>query len=162
MTGNWKLRVLPHYEQAVHTIQSRGITVNGCFILGLDGDTEETFDATYEFAERVGLFEIQITVLTPFPGTPLYARLLREGRILSPGAWERCTLFDVNFVPSGMSPERLQQGLVDLAKRLYDPDFVQARRDKFFEALYAARQNVGPGMPEEWLPRAHNGHAPAA
>lgn len=148
LRGNWKLRVASRYEQAVRAIQSRGITVNGCFILGLDGDTQATFDAIYDFADRVGLFEVQLTVMTPFPGTPLYERLLREGRILRPGAWERCTLFDVNFVPRSMSPEQLQQGLVSLARRMYDPAFVQRRREKFFEALHAARVEPGPGMPE--------------
>lgn len=130
---NWKLRVASNYESAVHTIQSHGITVNGCFILGLDGDDESVFDAVYDFADRVGLFEVQLTVLTPFPGTPLYARLLDEGRILALGAWERCTLFDVNFVPRNMTPERLQNGLVELGRRMYEPEFVQRRREKFFE-----------------------------
>ncbi|MBI5863394.1 MAG: B12-binding domain-containing radical SAM protein [Planctomycetes bacterium] len=154
--GNWELKVLPRYEAAIHRIQSRGITVNGCFILGLDGDTERTFDAIYEFAERVGLFEVQLTVLTPFPGTPLYDRLLREGRILAPGAWERCTLFDVNFRPRNLSPERLQSGIVELGRRMYSPDFVQRRRERFFEVLHAARIRPGPGMPEEWLALARN------
>ncbi len=151
LRGNWKLHVLPRYENAVRAIQSRGVTVNGCFILGLDGDTRETFDAIYDFAGRVGLFEVQITVLTPFPGTPLYGRLLAEGRILQPGAWERCTLFDVNYVPKHMSPDELQNGLVDLARRLYEPDFVHFRREKFFEAMHAAKVKPGPGIPKEWL-----------
>lgn len=148
MRGNWKLKVLPKYEAAVRAIQSRGITVNGCFILGLDGDDERTFDAIYDFADRVGLFEVQLTVLTPFPGTPLYTRLLREGRILHPGAWEMCTLFDVNFIPQNMSPERLQNGLVELGRRMYHPDFVHRRRERFFEVLHesghyrAARANL--------------------
>ena len=136
--GNWKLKVLPKYEIAVKAIQSRGITVNGCFILGLDGDDEQTFDEIYDFADRVGLFEVQLTVLTPFPGTPLYARLLGENRILDPGAWEKCTLFDVNYVPRNMSPERLQSGLVELGRRMYAPDFVQRRRERFFEVLHAS------------------------
>lgn len=146
--GNWKLKVLHKYEAAVKAIQSRGVTVNGCFILGLDGDDEHTFEAIYDFAERVGLFEVQLTVLTPFPGTPLYARLLGENRILAPGAWEKCTLFDVNFIPRNMSPERLQQGLVDLGRRMYAPEFVQRRRERFFEVLHesghyrAARANL--------------------
>ncbi|MFO0837315.1 MAG: radical SAM protein [Phycisphaerae bacterium] len=130
--GNWKLRQFPHYLQDVREIQSHGVTVNGCFVLGLDGDDESVFDSVYEFAEKAGLFEIQITVLTPFPGTPLYDRLLHEGRLITPGAWSKCTLFDVNFVPRGMSPERLQQGLVDLARRLYDPEFVRRRRETYF------------------------------
>jgi len=132
---NWKLRKLPDYEAAVRRIQAHGITVNGCFVLGLDGHDESIFDAVYDFVERTGLFEVQITVLTPFPGTPLYRRLSAEGRILADGAWERCTLFDVNFVPARMSPDRLQWGLVDLARRLYDRAFIDARRERFFREV---------------------------
>ena len=133
---NWKLGKLPDYEAAVRRIQSHGITVNGCFVLGLDGHDESIFDAVYDFVERTGLFEVQITVLTPFPGTPLYRRLRAAGRILADGAWERCTLFDVNFVPARMSPERLQWGLVDLARRLYDRAFIDARRERFFREAH--------------------------
>jgi hypothetical protein len=43
----------------------------------------------------------------PFPGTPLYDRLLEDGRLLEPEAWERCTMFDVNFRPMGMSAATL-------------------------------------------------------
>ena len=132
LNSNWKLGRLTEYEAAVRRIQSRGITVNGCFVLGLDGHDESIFDAVYDFVDRTGLFEVQITVLTPFPGTPLYRRLRSEGRILVAGAWERCTLFDVNFVPKRMSPDRLQWGLVELARRLYDRAFVDARRERFF------------------------------
>ncbi len=154
LKSDWKRQRRGGYEQAILAIQSRGITVNGCFILGLDGDDERTFDAIYDFVDRTSLFEVQITVLTPFPGTPLYARLLREGRILEPGAWEKCTLFDVNFVPKNMSPQRLQRGLVELAARLYEPAFVQARRERFFETLHQARQRPARGLPAEWLPAA--------
>ncbi len=135
---NWKLRQVSRYEAAVHAIQSCGITVNGCFILGLDGDTEETVDEIARFADRVGLYDVQITVLTPFPGTPLYERLLREGRIIEPGAWHKCTLFDVNFVPRNMSPECLQRGLVSLAHRLYDEPVLARRRERFFDGIRRA------------------------
>jgi radical SAM superfamily enzyme YgiQ (UPF0313 family) len=144
MRANWKLRQLPKYEAAVRRIQARGIAVNGCFVLGLDGDTPETFDEVYRFVERTNLFDVQITVLTPFPGTPLYARLLAEGRILRPGAWNKCTLFDVNFVPRHMTPEALQRGLLDLAQRLYDPAFLRARREGFMEEC--RRHRVQPLM----------------
>ncbi|MGE3181016.1 MAG: radical SAM protein [Phycisphaerae bacterium] len=146
---NWKLKMLDRYEAAVRAIQSRGVTVNGCFILGLDGEGPEVFDAIYDFADRTNLFEIQITVMTPFPGTPLYARLEREGRLLAPGAWERCTLFDVNFIPTNMSPEELQQGLVDLGKRLYDPTFVQKRREGYFANLDRSIRHTAHGTSNE-------------
>ena len=137
---NWKRSRLEHYESAIRTIQAHGITVNGCFVLGLDGHTPAIFDAVYEFVERTGLYEVQITVMTPFPGTPLYARLRREGRLLVDGAWDRCTLFDVNFVPTGMSADELQTGLVELGRRLYRTDFIEARRDRFFRELRASRR----------------------
>jgi radical SAM superfamily enzyme YgiQ (UPF0313 family) len=136
---NWKLGKLPDYEAAIRAIQSHGVTVNGCFVLGLDGHTEDIFDRVYDFVERSGLYEVQITVMTAFPGTPLHARLKREGRLLAEEAWNTCTLFDVNFVPTGMSPERLQWGMVDLARRLYDRAFIQARRERFFRDLKRGR-----------------------
>jgi radical SAM superfamily enzyme YgiQ (UPF0313 family) len=137
---NWKLQKLADYESAIRAIQSHGITVNGCFVLGLDGHDESIFDAVYDFIERAGLYEVQITVMTPFPGTPLYDRLKRQGRILEEGAWNKCTMFDVNYVPTGMSPERLQWGLVELGKRLYDPAFIRWRREQFFQQLRHGRR----------------------
>jgi radical SAM superfamily enzyme YgiQ (UPF0313 family) len=132
---DWKRRKLSRYESAIRRIQSHGVTVNGCFILGLDGHTEAIFDAVEEFVERSGLYEVQITVLTPFPGTPLYEQLRTEGRLLEPRAWDRCTLFDVNYVPTGMSPERLTRGLLELSQRLYSRKAVDRRRERFFRLL---------------------------
>jgi radical SAM superfamily enzyme YgiQ (UPF0313 family) len=131
--SDWKRRRQPNYEVAVQTIQSHGITVNGCFILGLDGQDERIFDAVYDFVDRTGLYDVQITVLTAFPGTPLEARLRSEGRLLEDGAWAKCTLFDVNYAPTGMTPARLRAGLVDLARRLYDREFTETRRRRFFK-----------------------------
>jgi radical SAM superfamily enzyme YgiQ (UPF0313 family) len=90
--SDWKRRQLDDYRRLIDNIQEAGITLNGCFVLGLDGTDASSFDAVYDFVEETGLYEVQITVMTPFPGTPLYQRLLAEGRILHPGAWERCTL----------------------------------------------------------------------
>lgn len=137
---NFKLARQPDYAAAVRRIQSHGITVNGCFILGLDGDTPETFEAIERFASDSCLFDVQLTVLTPFPGTPLYARLEREGRLIEPRAWQRCTLFDVNFVPRGMTPEELHRGLIALARRIYDSESIERRRRGYFEQLDAARR----------------------
>jgi radical SAM superfamily enzyme YgiQ (UPF0313 family) len=80
-------------------IQRHGITVNGCFVLGLDGHTNRIFDEVFDFVKDSGLYEAQITVMTAFPGTPLYSRLRRENRIIEDRRWDKCTLFDVNFTP---------------------------------------------------------------
>jgi len=133
--ANWKSKQLDRYFEAVTKIQDRGITVNGCFILGLDGTDATSFQDVWDFVRESGIYEVQITVLTPFPGTPLYARLQQEGRLLQQNAWELCTLFDVNFRPDGMSVAQLQSGFVDLAHKLYSADFVGERRRAYLERL---------------------------
>jgi radical SAM superfamily enzyme YgiQ (UPF0313 family) len=128
---NWKLRRLDTYHAAIAKIQSYGITVNGCFILGLDSDTPDVFDDVFEFVKQSGLYEVQITLLTAFPGTPLYERLRREGRVLREGAWELCTLFDLNIRPKNMTVAELQSGFLRLAERLYSAEETGARRRRF-------------------------------
>lgn len=130
---NWKRSRFDDYVDAIERIQGQGIAVNGCFVLGLDGDGPEVFAAVEAFVRRSGQFDVQITVLTPFPGTPLHDRLLAEGRLLDPTAWERCTLFDVNFRPTRMSPSRLQEGALALARRVYTEEERTARRRRFHD-----------------------------
>ena len=76
-------------------------------------------------------FDVQLTVMTPFPGTPLYERLRAEGRLLVEVAWERCTLFDVNIRPKGMSSDALQHGAIELGRRLYTDTERKARGRRF-------------------------------
>ena len=138
---NWKQDKQPYYEWAINQIQSRGVSVNGCFILGLDGDTPEIFDHVYEFVKRTSLFEVQITVLTPFPGTPLYEQFKREGRLIEDRAWHKCTLFDVNYFPKQMSVKELEDGITKFSKQIYDKTFIDDRRRQFFRN-FRDRQNV--------------------
>jgi radical SAM superfamily enzyme YgiQ (UPF0313 family) len=135
LKSDWKLRQQAFYRQAIRKIQSYGITVNGCFILGLDGDTPEVFDDVLAFVRDSGLYEVQVTFQTAFPGTPLYARLKREGRIIRDHAWELCTLFDINFLPKNMSAEQLQSGFLKLVKQLYSARETHERRAQFKRML---------------------------
>ena len=73
--------------------------------------------------------------------TPLYQRLLKEGRILHDGAWELCTLFDVNFQPKHMSVEELETGFRKLVGRLYDEEFIARRRKRFLKRRTELRQD---------------------
>src|SRR5665213_3564368 len=133
--SNWKLRQQDFYQAAITKIQSYGVTVNGCFILGLDGDTRDVFDDVLDFVRGSALYEVQITFMTAFPGTPLYARLKKEGRILRDRAWELCTLFDINFQPKSMSIAELQNGFLGLGKQLYCAGETQTRRARFKRML---------------------------
>jgi radical SAM superfamily enzyme YgiQ (UPF0313 family) len=141
LKNNWKARKLEGYKAAIDRIQSHGITVNGCFILGLDGDTPEVFDDVHRFVKEANLYEVQITFQTAFPGTPLYERLRREGRIIRDKAWELCTLFDINFIPRDMSVEQLQHGFLELGRQLYSKEETDERRRKFRQNLRELAQD---------------------
>jgi radical SAM superfamily enzyme YgiQ (UPF0313 family) len=143
----FKAKRVGDYAGAVRRIQERGISVNGCFVLGADNHTPADFTRVARFADDVGLAEVQVTVLTPFPGTPLYDRLLAEGRILEPGDWGAHTLFDVTFQPARMSVRELEEGLQQLFRDLYGADRRRARLRKFHEQVRAGRRARGPARP---------------
>ncbi|HOW87350.1 MAG TPA: radical SAM protein [Candidatus Omnitrophota bacterium] len=131
--GNWKLKRWIKYKDAVQKIQAHGIRVDGCFVVGLDGHGPDIFEEVYSFTKETNLFDVQITIPTPFPGTPFYDRLDKEGRLLEKNAWERCTLFDINFQPTGMTPEELRKGFINLGMKLYSGEFTENRRHRFDE-----------------------------
>jgi len=95
----------------------------------------ESFEQVWQFVKASGLYEVQITVMTGFPGTPLYDRLRSEGRLLQENAWELCTLFDVNFTPTSMNVAELETGLRELAGRLYSAEFTHERRENYRRRL---------------------------
>jgi radical SAM superfamily enzyme YgiQ (UPF0313 family) len=128
---NWKARRADGYLDAIHRIQSKGITVNGCFILGLDGQDADSFDEVVDFVRASGLYEVQVTLQTPFPGTPLYRRLKASNRLLAEAPWDKCTLFDVTFQPQNMSVEELERHFRELISELYSSEFTAWRRAEF-------------------------------
>ena len=141
--ANWKHRQAGRYAEAIARIQDAGITVNGCFVLGLDEHDGTCFDRVFEFVRDTGLYEVQITVMTAFPNAPLYDRLLADGRLLEPEAWETCTLFDVNYQPARMSVAELENGFRGLAARIYDSGFIEERRRRFFRRQDVLRRAAG-------------------
>ena len=128
LNTDWKYKQLETYRQHVQNIQSAGIRVNGCFILGLDGHTPAIFDAVYDFAMELSLFDVQITYPTAFPGTPFYHDLKAQGRLDLPDDWSRRTLFDIHFEPDPMSREELRAGFFTLTERLYSETCTRERR----------------------------------
>lgn len=133
--ANWKLKRFSQYKNAIQKIQSHGITVNGCFVVGLDGHGSDIFDQIFNFVKETELYEVQITILTAFPGTLLYKRLKNENRLLKDKEWKKCTLFDINFKPKNMTSSILAKGFKDLCLRLYSDEFTKWRRNNFKKKL---------------------------
>jgi len=129
--ADWKRKHWPECREAIADIQAHGIRVNACFILGLDGHGPWIFDQVEQFVDETQPFDVQITVQTPFPGTPLHRRLDEEGRLEHDGEWNRCTLFDVNYRPTEISAEELRRGFRRLAERIYSEKATHRRRESF-------------------------------
>ncbi|HSG99914.1 MAG TPA: radical SAM protein [candidate division Zixibacteria bacterium] len=138
--GNWKYAQWPRYRESIRRIQSHGISVNGCFVVGLDEHDSSVFDEILRYVEELELAEVQVTIQTPFPGTPLYERLLRDRRILQPGAWWTCTLFDINYQPAHMSVAELRTGFKELIGELYSDERTRRRRARFRSYLRTGRR----------------------
>jgi radical SAM superfamily enzyme YgiQ (UPF0313 family) len=133
--SNWKAKRRGDYLRAIDALQGAGVTVNGCFIVGLDADTPAIFEQVRDFVRESGLIEVQVTVLTPFPGTRLYDRLKGEGRLLQERFWDRCTLFDVNYIPMQMTVEELESGVRWLFQELYSDEATNRRKRHYVELV---------------------------
>ncbi|OMP32850.1 B12-binding domain-containing radical SAM protein [Mangrovimonas sp. DI 80] len=137
---DWKHKQFDNYLKAIDKIQSYGISVNGCFILGFDTDTKDTFKETEQFIIDSNLSEVQITLLTPFPGTELYNQLKSQNRLLKDNYWDKCTLFDVNFIPKNFTVQELETEFEKLMKRIYSKELVANRKKHFKRTLLNKRQ----------------------
>lgn len=143
---NWKQKQIDQYKEAIFRIQQRGISVNGCFVLGLDGQDETIFEEVLKFVQDSHLSEVQITIQTPFPGTPLYRRLEKEGRLTETEFWDRCTLFDINYTPKDMSDHSLENGFKRLMEDLYSEKFAKQRKNRFIKQARDFKRSPSKGM----------------
>jgi radical SAM superfamily enzyme YgiQ (UPF0313 family) len=108
------------FEEAVRRFHGEGIALLGAFIFGFDHQTADVFDQTLEFSVKARLDALELRILTPFPGTRLYSRLLEEGRMFLPDWWLRGYPADtLLFQPKGMTPDQLVDGFVRLNRQTY-------------------------------------------
>jgi len=106
---------------ALVNLRRHGLRVYGTFIFGYDTDSSETIAEAVRFARDEGLFIAAFNHITPFPGTPLYARLEREGRLLH-RAWWLDPSYRYNMVPFQprcMSPDELEQRCLAARRAFY-------------------------------------------
>lgn len=108
------------YEVAMANLRRYGIRLYGTFIVGYDGD-HEGVEAAVDFALREKMYIAAFNHLTPFPGTPLYARLAAEGRLrferwwLDPGY--RYGM--VPYHPQGATPDEITRRCIAARRRFY-------------------------------------------
>jgi radical SAM superfamily enzyme YgiQ (UPF0313 family) len=104
-----KFRGTKDLQGFIKRIHDHGIGIQGSFIFGFDHDNEGVFERTIEFIHLNRIELPTFSVLTPFPGTPLWERLEGEGRIFDRN-WSHYDMSRVVFTPARMTPDQLQRG----------------------------------------------------
>ncbi len=106
-------------KAAVSTIQHNGLEVMGGFILGFDSDTSDIFDRQIKFIQQTGIVKAMVGLLNAVPGTDLYKRLDREGRIIGKCMGNNTSTTTTNFTPR-MGRQMLQEGYRKVLSAIYD------------------------------------------
>jgi len=122
---NKKHNKVNQYISTVKKLKKFGMVIVGTFIFGFDDDTPNIFDETLQMINELEIDMAEFHILTPFPGTPLYQRLKKEGRILTKD-WSKYTTTNVVFEPKNMSKQELFEGTRKVAKEYHRiPDIIR-------------------------------------
>jgi radical SAM superfamily enzyme YgiQ (UPF0313 family) len=106
------------FKELIATFHRYGIAIQGCFVFGFDDDTADVFQRTAEFVVDAKIDLPRFAVLTPFPGTPLFRRYERDGRLLTRN-WELYDGQHVVFQPRHMTAVDLMRGTEAAWKHVY-------------------------------------------
>jgi radical SAM superfamily enzyme YgiQ (UPF0313 family) len=148
--------------ESVARIQSYGIEVMGGFILGFDTDKEDIFDRMVEFIQKSGIPIAMVGLLQAMPGTQLFRRLRREGRIVDAGGGNNTFCDRLNFLPR-MDSARLVEGYREVMKRIYNCEAYYERVKLYLNRAHpkpakrAAEEQPGrqPQQFKPWMTRAN-------
>ena len=109
----------------VKRIQRTGLQVTGGFIVGFDHDEPSIFQRQIDFIQKSGIVVAMVGLLQAIPGTRLYERLQREGRLVGLSSGDNVD-GSTNLVPR-MSAERLRDGYRHILEHIYAPKHYYAR-----------------------------------
>src|SRR5258706_6781110 len=97
------------YGEAIRRLHDLGVMINGSFVFGMDGDDRSVFERTVEWAIDQGIETATFHILTPYPGTALYALMAAQDRIAIRDWYQYDTRHNV-FCPALMSADDLDRG----------------------------------------------------
>jgi radical SAM superfamily enzyme YgiQ (UPF0313 family) len=141
------LKTIDENVLAIKKLQENGIMTMASLIFGLDSDTTEVFDVAFEFLTRSKAAFFQACVMTPYPGTPVFAKLRSQGRILTDD-WSRFDASKVIIRPENITPEDLLEGYNKIKWHFYSNSSILKRaypniKIGFFEAMLYLTLNKG-------------------
>ena len=130
---------------AVRTLNAHGMIVNGGFILGFDGETENTAANMVDMIQDAGICMAMVGTLTALPNTQLSRRLKREGRLFWGGQARVQDASDIDQTTNGLNfaTERPRAAIlrdyVDIVRRIYD-------RDAYYERVLMTALQLKPAQ----------------
>ncbi|MGZ6240417.1 MAG: B12-binding domain-containing radical SAM protein [Syntrophales bacterium] len=108
------------FYEAMRRFHGEGFGILGAFVFGFDYENKDVFGETLEFIMKSRMDCVELRILTPYPGTRLYKRLLSEGRLFVRDWWLRGYPPDtVLFQPNGMTADELINGFARLNRQVY-------------------------------------------
>lgn len=108
------------YATAIKKIKDHGMMVTGFFMFGFDFDTVESFQKTLQVIYELGFDEVSFSIVTPYPGTRLFERYDREGRIVCRD-WSQYDEGHVNYRLERLTNDELLEGIKMMALDYYSP-----------------------------------------
>ena len=138
-------------------IMSYGLPIEGSMIVGFDHDTPDIFQQQFEFLQEACIPVPKMHLLKANPGTDLWERLLREGRLVEDGKQDKAESISAyvnprattNIIPKGMTRLELLSGYLDLVEKIYDWDNFAARLMGFVSLVNGKSAAVSiPGSPD--------------
>jgi len=127
------------YAGILQRLADRGIYAITSFIFGMDGDTvgvsKRTTDVIESWPPGLPVFGL----LTPYPATPLYDRLMKEGRLTRPQHWLDFKPFRMAFSPKGIEVEQAEKEVRQAWTRCYEADALAAAIDKIRDRPFGER-----------------------
>ena len=122
------------YARRVRMLHENGIQVNGSFVLGFDHDRKDVFASTAQWIEQNRLECATFHILTPYPATPLFRQMEREGRLLHRD-WSLYDTAHAVFRPRHMTAEELEHGYAWIYQRLFSHASIWRRRPEDTRAV---------------------------
>ncbi len=108
------------FYETMRRFHGEGFGILGSFVFGFDYENKDVFEQTLEFIMRCRMDVVQLRILTPYPGTRLYHRLLSEGRLFVRDWWlDGYPPDTLLFQPKGMTADELMSGFARLNRQTY-------------------------------------------
>jgi radical SAM superfamily enzyme YgiQ (UPF0313 family) len=127
------------YRATLNKLADRGLYAITSFIFGMDGDSpgvaQRTLEAIDSWPPGLPVFGL----LTPYPATPLYDRLMKEGRLTRPQHWLDFRPFRMAFTPDNISIEQSEKEVHEAWDRCYSPHAIAASLDKIRHRPFSER-----------------------